>query len=622
MPIHNKLADDVKEVDIIIAGGGTAGCIVAGRLAEADPSLVILVIEGGVNNKDMPTVRTPALFLTHLAPDSKTTIFYKGNKSEALGGREPIVPSGGVLGGGSSINFMMYTRAQRCDFDAWDMPGWSADEVLPFMNKLETYHVPTSNRDKHGYTGPVNVTLDSHWPTTARDQYCAASTRVGWPVYEELQDLDSNNGVQHWRQYIGPDGTRQDTAHRYIHDKIDSGNYPNLHVLVEAKVQRVLFDENKRAVGVEYTPNSAHQPVVGNLTGHPVATIKARKLVVVSSGALGSPPILERSGVGNAAVLKKAGIDVVEDLEGVGADYQDHHLILYPYHTNLKPEETFDGIWSGRWDAAAMIKSGDKLLRSNGVPVAGKLRMTDEEAKALGPEFSKAWDRDFKHIPSRPVMLTAIVNGFLGDPSLVTPSQYVTLGNYTAYPYSRGHCHVTGPGVDDPLDFETGFLGDEHDLDLKKHLWAYKKQREVARRMPSFRGELAIGHPAFPDGSAAALVTVAADAPPVDPDTVTDVAYTKDDDAAIETFIRANLNTTWHSLGTCKCWPREKGGVVDANLDVYGVTGLKVVDVSIVAVNVGANTNNTALMIGEKGAAMIIKELGIKPKSGRSCELM
>jgi choline dehydrogenase-like flavoprotein len=205
----------------------------------------------------------------------------------------------------------------------------------------------------------------------------------------------------------------------------------------------------------------------------------------------------------------------------------------------------------------------------------------------------------------------------------VAPGQYVTLGNYTAYPYSRGHCHVTGPDVDDRLDFETGFLNDEHDLDLKKHLWAYKKQREIARRMPSFRGELDIGHPAFPSGSAAALTTIAADAPPVDPDTVSDIAYTREDDAAIEAFVRANLNTTWHSMSTCKCWPRDKGGVVDANLNVYGVSGLKVVDLGIMPVNVGANTNNMALMIGERGAHIIAKELGIDASVRSSvCGLM
>ncbi len=104
--------DEVGPVDIIFAGGGTAACVAAGRLAKANPDLKILLVEGGRNNFQDPTVTNPAVYLSHLAPDSKTAIFYKSKKSEHLNGREAIVPMGGLLGGGSSINFMMYTRAQ------------------------------------------------------------------------------------------------------------------------------------------------------------------------------------------------------------------------------------------------------------------------------------------------------------------------------------------------------------------------------------------------------------------------------------------------------------------------------------------------------------------------------
>lgn len=105
-------------------------------MAEADPNLSILIIEGGQDNRGMQNVENPVFYLDHLLPTSKTTIFYKTKKSEKLAGRECIVPSGGVLGGGSSINFMMYTRGQRSDFDSWKTPGWSADELIPFMKKV------------------------------------------------------------------------------------------------------------------------------------------------------------------------------------------------------------------------------------------------------------------------------------------------------------------------------------------------------------------------------------------------------------------------------------------------------------------------------------------------------
>ena len=116
--------------------GGTAACVVAGRLAEADPSLSVLLIEGGENNDGKDNVKHPALFLSHLMPGSKTAVFYQGKKSDALAGREPVIPTGGVLGGGSSINFMLYSRAQGCDFDSWKSPGWSTEEMIPYMKRV------------------------------------------------------------------------------------------------------------------------------------------------------------------------------------------------------------------------------------------------------------------------------------------------------------------------------------------------------------------------------------------------------------------------------------------------------------------------------------------------------
>lgn len=165
--------------------------------------------------------------------------------------------------------------------------------------------------------------------------------------------------------------------------------------------------------------------------------------------------------------------------------------------------------------------------------------------------------------------------------------------------------HITGPAHDAPLDFETGFFSDAHDLDVKKQIWAYKKSREILRRTPYYRGELAAGHPKFAADSPAALAEDV-DAPLAD---VQDLVYSKEDDAAIETWLRETVNTTWHSLGTCKMGSRADGGVVDAALNVYGVTGLKVADLSIPPGNVGGNTNNTALAIGEKAADIILGEL-------------
>ena len=205
-------------------------------------------------------------------------------------------------------------------------------------------------------------------------------------------------------------------------------------------------------------------------------------------------------------------------------------------------------------------------------------------------------------------MLCAFAAGFLGDATLLPqPAQYSMMGVYTAYPYSRGSIHITS--ATDPLNgyvFDTGFLN--HPSDIKKQLWAYKMSREIARRLPFYNGEVELAHPKFAAGSPAAN----RDSGFKDGEEVSDILYTQEDDAVIEDWIRGNLNTTWHSLGTCPMKPREKGGVVDGSLNVYGTQGLKVADLSIPPENVGANTNNTALVIGEKAAVIIGRELGIK----------
>ncbi|KAK7983350.1 polyketide synthase [Apiospora arundinis] len=606
MGIHTKSADDIEEVDVIIAGGGTAGCVVAARLAEADPSLSILVIEGGRNNHNDPLVVNPAPFLSLLQPSTKAALFYQGNKAPQLADREPIVPSGGILGGGSSINFMMYTRAQRPDFDSWQTPGWSADEVLPYLKKLENYH-GTGDKAVHGYEGPVQVTDGGYRGTESEADFMTAAKKIGMREIHDLQDLDSNDGISPWLRTVSKEGKRQDAAHVYLHPKLQDGEkYPNLHVVVEAQVVRVLFDDSKKAVGVEYRANPEFQATIA-LTAAPVRSVRARKMVVVSCGACGTPSVLERSGVGAPSVLERAGVPLVADVPGVGHDYQDHQLVLYPYRTGCRPDETIDAMLGGRGDDfETMLEKKDKTLGWNTIDFGSKIRPSDAEIAALGPEFQQAWDRDFKNAPSRPLMLMATIMCFLGDPSTVPVGQYVTTGTYTAYPYSRGHLHITGPKVEDPIDFDVGFFTDAHDIDMKKQLWAYKKQREFMRRTKMYRGELAAGHPKFPAGSKAACVETEQAG-----ENVQDIEYTAEDDAAIEQHLRENVNTTWHSLGTCKMAPRESKGVVDQNLSVYGVQGLKLADLSIVPENVGANTNNTALMIGERAAAIFIKELGL-----------
>ncbi|RFU31691.1 hypothetical protein B7463_g4649, partial [Scytalidium lignicola] len=535
------------DMDIIFAGGGTPACVAAGRLARANPDLKILLVEGGRSSFEDPVVRTPALYMSHLAPESETAI-----PSKYLNGCEAIVPMGGILGGGSAINFMMYTRAQGVDFDSWNTPGWTSEDILPLCKQLETFHQdePGIDRSRHGYNGPIHVSDGGFRARKTETLFCDTIKEMGMKEIVDLEDLNQVDGFS---------------------------------------VVRVVFDNSNppRATGVECKPNAKHQPSLS--FSNPVkSVINAKKLVVVTAGTLGSPQILERSGVGNPDVLKRVDIPVVSNVPGVGENYQDHNIIFYPYNTTLAPEETFDGIVSGRKDVSRARAAKEPIF------------------EAAGPAFQKCWARDYQPFPARPLILCCFINGFLGDQNLVEPGQYITLGPTTAYPYARGSIHITS--ADDVLEgyeFDNGFLSNP--FDVKAQVWGYKMSREIARRLPFCKGELALGHPAFPTRSRAALSELSYTS--VAPDDK--VEYSEQDDAVIEDWIRSNVNTTWHSLGTCAMKPLAKRGVVDGNLNVHGTIGLKVADLSIGPENVGANTNGTALVIGEKAAIIIAQELGL-----------
>ncbi|EHK96500.1 putative alcohol oxidase [Glarea lozoyensis 74030] len=333
-------------------------------------------------------------------------------------------------------------------------------------------------------------------------------------------------------------------------------------IVGESQVLRILFQGTK-ASGIEYQPNPAFQ------SSGTKKRIAAKKMVIVSAGALGTPLVLEKSGVGDPEVLKRASVPVVAEVPGVGKEYQDHHLLAYPYHTSLDADETVDALTGGRLDIPELIATNASILGWNAQDVGAKIRPTDAEVDALGPDFKATWDRDFKNNINKPLVSMALISG-------------------------------TNPS--DAVDFQTGFFLSP--IDVTKHVWAYKTQREIMRRMATYRGELAVGHPPFPPESDA--VCNKTDGPLTN---VQNIKYTVEDDAIIRTWLIDNVSTTWHSLGTCKMAPLAQSGVVDSNLNVYGVQGLKIADMSIPPGNIAANTANTAFAIGERAADIFIDEL-------------
>ncbi|KAI0392946.1 GMC oxidoreductase [Xylariaceae sp. FL0594] len=594
MGIYTVLPAELQEVDVIIAGGGSAGCVVAARLSDANPRISVLLVEGGPANEGIPSITHPAMLMSNLAPDSKYNIYYKGKESAHLAGRGLVIPAGGVLGGGSSVNLMVYTRPQRSDFESWRIPGWSADDMLRYMNKVETYHGEDVN-GQHGTDGPIHVAGGAFRSTRLEEDFIAAVEAAGWPEKHDMQIMGPTNGVQRATRYVDLQGRRQDTAHQYLYPRIQDGRHENLHVLLESRVKRVLF-EGTRAVGIEY--QSEHSGEV---------SVKARKMVVVSCGALGSPLLLERSGIGNPSVLQASGVPIIADVPEVGCNYQDHQMMTYSYKSSLDPGETVDAISSGRVDVDDLIKQGDPILGWNSVDAYCKLRPDKADIASLGPALEKEWHQEYEHREDRPLMLATLAAGFPGDPRSIPAGQYFCIAAFDGYSVSRGEIHITGAGLESEPEFNTGIFSDAGGVDIKKHIWMYKKQRQIARSMRTFRGELASTHPAFPIGSRAANN----DSPTHS--SLSDVEYDSNDDAVIAEWLRKNIGTAWHPLGTCKMsQPGTQGGVVDLNLNVHGVVALKVADLSIVPGDIGCNTNCVAMAVGEKAAEIIIGELGLE----------
>ncbi|KAI0044620.1 GMC oxidoreductase [Auriscalpium vulgare] len=598
------------EYDIILAGGGTAAGVIAGRLAAADPSLRILMLEAGPPTRDMLTHTQPARFLHHLMPGSTTVRFHASAPSDALGGRSLVVPCGQCVGGGSSVNFTMYTRAVRSDYDDWETEfgnaGWGSADLLPLLRKTETYQAQPG-APTHGTAGPLKVSYGGLYTNVGKEFLEAARKfDTGREARESADpnDLKTVNVYGRWQKWIDAEkGTRSDVPHHFVYP---NEHNENLTVLTAVHVQRVTFDEHNRATGVEFVWNPRFLPDADRQ----VHKVTATRLVVASAGTFGSPGILERSGIGRKDVLERVGIAQRVDLPGVGEGYQDHNVLFVPYMA--APEaETIDGIAQNDTDAISAasgewFKNGKGLMAHNSIDIGVKMRPLPAELEAFGEPFRKRWEQYYAPKPDKPVMWMGALAMLVGDPSAVPQGKYYSMGYYTEHPVARGHVHVTDANdVAAPLDFDSGYLKD--DADLVPLLWAYKHTREMARRMPLFRGEPAALHPRFAADSAARLIE-RVEGPVVIEERI---EYGDEDEKAIEAYTRERVTTAWHALGTCAMKPREQGGVVDSKLNVYGVSGLKVIDMSICPGNVAANTYSTALVVGEKGALIIAEELGV-----------
>ncbi|KAJ6463036.1 GMC oxidoreductase-domain-containing protein [Mycena vitilis] len=600
---HNVL----PEYDLVFAGGGTTACITASRLASAFPELSILVLESGPGTKDKYKHIQPGQYVSHVAPTSDTVLFNFSKPSEHLNGRSAVVHSSHCVGGGSSINIMMYNRPAASDFDEWETDfgnvGWGSKDLIPMLQKAETYEIDPT-KPTHGSNGPLKISFGGSPIGVIGQEFVDVGSHLekNRPRSDEGNgfDAESINTFFLVPKWIGSDGRRSDVAHKYVYEK----DLKNLSVLDGCLVNRVVIEDGV-AVGVEYLfDKRVHESAPQDLR-----VVKARKLVIVSGGAMGSPLILERSGVGKKEILETAGIPVVVESPGVGHEYQDHGFICTPWLVD-PGVETLNPIFYGEPEAFGEAtkqweKDGSGLLGMNGIDGAIKMRPREEELAEIGPEFAEYWSATMGSKPDRPMFFLGSASGLPTNQAVVglPPLNYMGTGNILSYPVSKGYLHIASSDPYAAPDFDAGFLTSIADVQAMR--WAYKKSREIVRRLPSFRGAFVPAHPQFAENSPAALVennTVSMNAPKV--------VYSAEDDAAIDMYLRTFLNTTWHSLGTCPMKPFEQGGVVDSKLNVYGVKNLKVADLSIPPSNVNANTYSTVVAIGEKAATIIAEELG------------
>ncbi|ROW02394.1 hypothetical protein VMCG_06094 [Cytospora schulzeri] len=636
-----------EEFDIIVCGGGSCGCVVAGRLANLDHSLKVLLIEAGESNLNNPWVYRPGIYPRNMKLDSKTASFYESRPSKWLAGRKAVVPCAHILGGGSSINFMMYTRASASDYDDFQARGWSTKELLPLMKKHETYQRAAHNRDSHGYEGPIKVSF-GNYTYPIKDDFLRAAESQGIPVVDDLQDLVTGHGAEHWLKWINRDtGRRSDSAHAYIHST--RAVHSNLYLACNTKVDKVII-ENGRAVAVRTVPT---KPFPGQPRSR---TFRARKQIVVSGGTLSSPLILQRSGIGDAKKLEAVGVKPIVDLPGVGLNFQDHYLTFSVFRA--KPDtESFDDFIRGDPEVQRRVYDewnlkGTGPLATNGIEAGVKIRPTADELKEFEawptPHFKDGWKSYFEHKPDKPVMHYSVISGWFGDHMLMPPGNFFTMFHFLEYPFSRGFTHIKSPDPYASPDFDTGFMNDERDM--VPMVWGYIKSRETARRMDAYAGEVEAMHPFFAydsparahdmdllttkayalpgnhsagigHGSWSSPLTKAEKQPAVHvlnshaKEVRDELRYNAQDIEAIEEWVKRHVESTWHSLGTCSMAPKEgnsivKHGVLDERLNVHGVKGLKVADLSICPDNVGCNTYSTALLIGEKCAVLVAEDLG------------
>ncbi len=535
----------MTEFDFIVVGAGSAGCVLANRLTACGRFTVLLLEAGGSDARFW--LRTPIGYgMSFYNPG--VNWMYRTEPDPALAGRQGYWPRGKVLGGSSSINAMVFVRGQPRDFDDWAAlgnPGWGWSDVLPYFMKMEdSAHGPSALR---GVGGPVHVSdvrADVH---PLCETFLRAGEQLGLTRNDDINGA-SNEGVA-INQITTRNGWRESASTAYLRPALARNN---LRLETSAHVTRVLFD-GLRASGVAYLQNGQER------------RCRARREVVLAGGAINSPQILQLSGVGPGDALQALGIPVLADSPAVGQHLQDHLCIDHVYRSRVPTLNAELGTWRGK------LWAGMRYLAQRRGPLALSIN------QGGGFFHSRA---GLAH-PNMQLYFSPLsyMRAVPGKRALTQPDTFAgfSLSAQPCRPDSRGFLALRGP---DPLlapRIVPNSLATQHDRD--ELLEATRFLRTLADA-PALRE--VIDREILPGPS------------------VQTEQHLMDD-------IAQRASTVFHPVSTCRMGPDPHQAVVDHQLRVHGVTGLRVIDASVFPTLTSGNTNAPTLMLAEKGADMLLR---------------